>query len=48
MQRQAVDYFLVTPRNAEIAKHKLSPLEWEVLQDLEVILEVGFVDTTRV
>jgi hypothetical protein len=42
MQPQAIDYILVAPCIAEIAKQKLSPLEWEVLQDLEVILEVSF------
>ncbi|KIJ59147.1 hypothetical protein HYDPIDRAFT_66579, partial [Hydnomerulius pinastri MD-312] len=37
---QAVDYFLAAPRNSDLAKHKMSALEWEVLQDLEVVLEV--------
>lgn len=39
---QAVDYHLAAPRNGDLAKYKLSDLEWEVLQDIEVTLEVSF------
>jgi len=36
---QAVDSLPHGP-NDELVYHKLMPMEWEVLQDLEVVLEV--------
>lgn len=39
---QGIDLFLAFPRNAEIAHHRLSDLDWEVLQDIECILEASF------
>ncbi|KAI6098648.1 hypothetical protein EDD16DRAFT_1498280, partial [Pisolithus croceorrhizus] len=36
---QAIKLFLAAPQNADVAQHKLEPLDWEVLQDLEFILE---------
>ncbi|KAF9219985.1 hypothetical protein BS17DRAFT_661921, partial [Gyrodon lividus] len=38
--RQVVSYFLDAPCNTNIADHKMLPLGWEVLQDMEVVLEV--------
>jgi len=42
LSNQAVDSFLCLPRgpNDELVHHKLMPMEWEVLQDLEIVLEV--------
>ncbi|KAF8833832.1 hypothetical protein BDN67DRAFT_858484, partial [Paxillus ammoniavirescens] len=38
--RQVVSYFLDAPHNTDIGDHKMLPLGWEVLQDMEVVLEV--------
>ncbi|KIM50933.1 hypothetical protein SCLCIDRAFT_72870, partial [Scleroderma citrinum Foug A] len=32
--------FIELPKNADIRKHKLSKMEWNVLKDFELILEV--------
>jgi len=32
---------MATSRNADVAHHKMALLDWEVLQDLEFILEVS-------
>jgi hypothetical protein len=37
---QAIDHFLASPVNSDIAKHRLSDVEWAALQDFEVILGV--------
>ncbi|KAF9224607.1 hypothetical protein BS17DRAFT_766592 [Gyrodon lividus] len=37
---QVVGYFLDAPHNTEIADHKMLPLGWEVLRDMEVVLEI--------
>lgn len=37
---QAVNNFLDAPHKKAITDHHLQAMEWEVLQDLELILEV--------
>jgi hypothetical protein len=37
---QAIDYFLTLPNHRNLAKYRISPQEWGVMQDLEVILGV--------
>ncbi|KIM58677.1 hypothetical protein SCLCIDRAFT_81236, partial [Scleroderma citrinum Foug A] len=37
--RQAIELFMAAPRNTDVAHHKMALLDWEVLQDLEFILE---------
>ncbi|KAF8141791.1 hypothetical protein EV363DRAFT_1151456 [Boletus edulis] len=32
---QGIDYYLAAPQNGDIAKHKLSDLEWEVLHNVD-------------
>ncbi|KIK79311.1 hypothetical protein PAXRUDRAFT_40804, partial [Paxillus rubicundulus Ve08.2h10] len=36
----AINLFLDAPCNINISDSKLAPLDWEVLQDMEVVLEV--------
>ncbi|KAF9222874.1 hypothetical protein BS17DRAFT_652152, partial [Gyrodon lividus] len=38
--QQVVSYFLDAPHNTDISDHKMLPLGWEVLQDMEVVLEI--------
>ncbi|KAF9222733.1 hypothetical protein BS17DRAFT_707780 [Gyrodon lividus] len=38
--QQPIDAFLEQPNNKDLKKHKLSTMEWKVLKDIEVILEV--------
>ena len=38
---QAVDYFLALPNNNELVKYKIHPQEWQVMQDVELILSVS-------
>ncbi|KAH7918398.1 hypothetical protein BV22DRAFT_1024651 [Leucogyrophana mollusca] len=38
--RQAINIFLASPRNSDIADAQMTAMEWEILQDLEVILEI--------
>lgn len=38
--RPAVDYFLALPNNHDLAKYKISPQEWQAMQDVEVILSI--------
>ncbi|KAG2337291.1 hypothetical protein BDR05DRAFT_835922, partial [Suillus weaverae] len=40
--RQAIDLFFDSPTQRSISKFKLSPMDWQFLQDVEVILEVSF------
>lgn len=35
-----MDHFLALPRNRELAKHQLTTMEWSVLSDVQVVLEV--------
>ncbi|KIK76282.1 hypothetical protein PAXRUDRAFT_170396, partial [Paxillus rubicundulus Ve08.2h10] len=35
-----INNFLKCPNNKDLKKHKLSQMEWKVLQDFEAILEV--------
>ncbi|KAF9231413.1 hypothetical protein BU15DRAFT_7811, partial [Melanogaster broomeanus] len=35
-----IDYFFDAPCNINISDSKLAALDWEVLQDMEVVLEV--------
>lgn len=42
ISQQAVDCFLALPNNQELAKYKLTSMEWSVLQDFEIILGVSF------
>ena len=37
----AIELFMAAPRNTDVAHHKMALLDWEVLQDLEFILEVS-------
>lgn len=37
---QAVDHFLALPLNRDLAKHQLTDMEWSVLSDVQVVLEV--------
>ncbi|KIK31698.1 hypothetical protein CY34DRAFT_102886, partial [Suillus luteus UH-Slu-Lm8-n1] len=39
---QAIDLFFDSPTQCSISKFKLSPMEWQFLWDVEVILEVSF------
>ena len=39
---QAVDHYLTFPINNELAGYQLSDMEWSVLSDFQVILEVRF------
>jgi hypothetical protein len=39
---QAINHWIDLPAQCSIACYKLSPMDWQVLQDLEVILEVCF------
>ncbi|KAF8218723.1 hypothetical protein L208DRAFT_1348130, partial [Tricholoma matsutake] len=36
----AVDYFLALPNNNELVKYKIHPQEWQVMQDVELILSI--------
>jgi hypothetical protein len=38
---QAIDHFFAMPINKDIAKHKLTEMEWEVLAGMEVVLMVS-------
>lgn len=38
--KQAVDHFLALPINKDLAKHKMTDMEWSVLSDVQVVLEV--------
>ncbi|KIM78715.1 hypothetical protein PILCRDRAFT_56284, partial [Piloderma croceum F 1598] len=38
--RDAVDHFLALPINNELAMHKITEMEWRVLQDFQIILEI--------
>ena len=38
---QAIDFFLSSPDQQDIAHHKMDAMEWFVLRDFEVILEVS-------
>ena len=38
---QAIDHFLALPVNKDLMRHRLSDLEWSVLQDFEAILVVS-------
>jgi hypothetical protein len=40
VMRPAIDHFLASPVNQEIASHRLSDVEWAALQDFEVILSI--------
>lgn len=40
MVAQAIDHWINLPAQRSIVHYKLSPMDWQVLQDLEVILEV--------
>jgi hypothetical protein len=37
---KAIEYFLASPNNKDLAKYRMTEKEWEVLADFEVILEV--------
>ncbi|KAG2074840.1 hypothetical protein BDR04DRAFT_1007018 [Suillus decipiens] len=37
---QAIDFFLSTPNQQDISGHKMTDSEWQVLKDLEKILDV--------
>jgi hypothetical protein len=36
-----VDHFLALPNHSDLAKYKITPREWDVLQDFEVIVGVS-------
>ncbi|KIM74933.1 hypothetical protein PILCRDRAFT_35169, partial [Piloderma croceum F 1598] len=36
----AVDNFLALPLNRDLAKHQLTAIEWSVLSDVQVVLEI--------
>ncbi|KIK22996.1 hypothetical protein PISMIDRAFT_101381, partial [Pisolithus microcarpus 441] len=38
--RQPIDSFLDRPNNKDMKKYKLSPMQWNVLRDFELILEI--------
>lgn len=38
---QALNYFFLEPPNRDIADRKLEDIEWQVLEDLEVVLDVS-------
>ncbi|KIM87797.1 hypothetical protein PILCRDRAFT_63268, partial [Piloderma croceum F 1598] len=38
--RPVVDHFLALPNHNDLAKYKITPQEWVVMQDIEVILSV--------
>ncbi|KAJ8580713.1 hypothetical protein M405DRAFT_689053, partial [Rhizopogon salebrosus TDB-379] len=38
--QQAIDYFLSLPVNRDISQYNLSPIEWQVLKDFELVLEI--------
>jgi hypothetical protein len=38
---QAIDQFFSIPAQQNISHHKLDVMQWQVLQDLEVVLEVS-------
>lgn len=40
--QQAVKQFLPSPIDEDLSKHRLSDMEWSVLQDYEAILAVSF------
>jgi hypothetical protein len=40
--QQAIDWFLGAPNNQDLAKYRLTSMEWSVLQDFEMILGVSF------
>jgi hypothetical protein len=44
---QAIDYFLSLPANRDISQYNLSPMEWQVLKDFELVLEVCFAGVCR-
>jgi hypothetical protein len=35
-----VDYYLALPNNSDLAKYRITPKEWAVMQDFEMILSV--------
>lgn len=42
VSQQAIDWFLGAPNNQDLAKYRLTSMEWSVLQDFEMILGVSF------
>ncbi|KAI5981022.1 hypothetical protein EDD15DRAFT_2160282, partial [Pisolithus albus] len=38
--QQALDYFFKLPAQRDIADYKLEELEWLILQDIELVLEI--------
>ncbi|KAH7903783.1 ribonuclease H-like domain-containing protein [Hygrophoropsis aurantiaca] len=45
--RQAINLFLASPRHSEIANVQMTAMEWEVLQDLEVVLEMPHIEQQK-
>lgn len=41
LMRPAIDHFLASPVNKDLVSHRLSDVEWGVLQDFEAILAVS-------
>ncbi|KAI6032404.1 hypothetical protein EDC04DRAFT_2501937, partial [Pisolithus marmoratus] len=39
--RQALDYFFMLPAQCDISNIKLEMMEWLILQDMELVLEIS-------
>jgi hypothetical protein len=42
ISKQALDDFLALPNHRDLVAYRLTPMEWQVLQDFEMILQVHF------